>query len=43
VDEFKAQHPAIFKVVPLPKNIGLGPALNEKLKRCAHEYYKLFN
>jgi len=37
VDRFKSQYPNVFKVVPLPENVGLGPALNEGLKHCSHE------
>lgn len=28
------EHPSIFNIVPLEKNVGLGPALNEGLKKC---------
>lgn len=28
------KHPNIFNIVPLKKNLGLGPALNEGLKKC---------
>ncbi|MDR0737559.1 MAG: glycosyltransferase [Prevotellaceae bacterium] len=37
VDNFKQQYPAILKIVPLEKNVGLGPALNEGLKYCSYE------
>lgn len=36
VNEFSAKHPEM-KVVRLPRNGGLGPALNEGLKHCSHE------
>jgi glycosyltransferase involved in cell wall biosynthesis len=37
VDEFKGQYPEVLKVFPLPKNVGLGSALNEGLKHCSYE------
>jgi glycosyltransferase involved in cell wall biosynthesis len=37
VDAFKEKYPSLLKIVPLEKNIGLGPALNEGLKHCSHE------
>lgn len=36
VSEYSARYP-ILKVVPLPKNQGLGKALNEGLKHCSYE------
>lgn len=36
LDEYATKYPAI-KLVPLDKNRGLGLALNEGLKHCAHE------
>ncbi|MEG1954938.1 MAG: glycosyltransferase [Mucinivorans sp.] len=36
VDEFSRHYP-MFKVVPLPYNVGLGMALNEGLKHCSYE------
>jgi glycosyltransferase involved in cell wall biosynthesis len=37
VDKFKKQYPDVLKIVPLEKNVGLGPALNEGLKHCSYE------
>jgi glycosyltransferase involved in cell wall biosynthesis len=37
VDAFKKQYPEVLKVLPLEKNVGLGPALNEGLKHCTYE------
>jgi glycosyltransferase involved in cell wall biosynthesis len=34
---FKNRYPQILKIIPLEKNIGLGPALNEGLKHCSYE------
>lgn len=36
VSEYEKKYPEI-KVVPLPKNVGLGKALNEGLKHCSYE------
>lgn len=36
VEEF-SRHYTMFKVVPLPYNVGLGMALNEGLKHCSYE------
>lgn len=36
LDEFLAKYP-MLKIIPLPKNQGLGKALNEGLKHCSHE------
>jgi glycosyltransferase involved in cell wall biosynthesis len=37
VDTFKEQYSDVLKIVPLEKNVGLGPALNEGLKHCSCE------
>ncbi|NLP46836.1 MAG: glycosyltransferase [Epulopiscium sp.] len=37
VDKYKELFPNIFTVVPLDKNLGLGLALNEGLKKCRNE------
>jgi glycosyltransferase involved in cell wall biosynthesis len=37
VDKFKRQYPEILKILPLPQNLGLGPALNEGLRHCSYE------
>lgn len=34
---YKLKEPNIFTIVPLEKNVGLGKALNEGLKRCRNE------
>ena len=37
IDEMKSLHPDILNVIRLPKNGGLGNALNEGLKHCKNE------
>jgi glycosyltransferase involved in cell wall biosynthesis len=37
VAKFSSQYGDSFKIVPLKKNIGQGPALNEGLKHCSNE------
>ena len=37
IEKFNLKYKDILKVVPLEKNIGQGPALNEGLKFCSHE------
>jgi glycosyltransferase involved in cell wall biosynthesis len=37
IDGFVKKYPQILKVIPLEKNIGQGPALNEGLKYCTYE------
>jgi glycosyltransferase involved in cell wall biosynthesis len=37
IDNFAKKYPEILKVIPLEKNIGQGPALNEGLKHCSYE------
>jgi glycosyltransferase involved in cell wall biosynthesis len=37
IDMFKEKYPQVLKVIPLAKNIGQGPALNEGLKHCSYE------
>jgi glycosyltransferase involved in cell wall biosynthesis len=37
IDRFLDKYKDILKIVPLEKNIGQGPALNEGLKFCSHE------
>ena len=36
VSEFETKLP--LNLVKLPKNLGLGKALNEGLKHCSHDY-----
>jgi len=37
INRYKKQNPELFTIVPLEKNLGLGPALNEGLKKCRNE------
>lgn len=37
IDKYTNQEPRLFTIVPLEKNLGLGLALNEGLKRCRNE------
>ncbi len=37
IDKYKNQEPEMFTIVVLEKNLGLGLALNEGLKRCRNE------
>ncbi len=37
IDHFVSAHPALFEVVALPENVGLGRALNEGLNFCKYE------
>jgi len=37
IDKYTDQEPRLFTIVPLEKNLGLGLALNEGLKRCRNE------
>lgn len=34
--KFRAERPQLFQIVPLEKNGGLGPALNEGMKYCKY-------
>lgn len=38
VSFYKAEIGESLKVIPLPKNVGLGEALNEGLKHCSHQW-----
>lgn len=37
INKYTNQEPGLFTIVPLEKNLGLGLALNEGLKRCRNE------
>jgi glycosyltransferase involved in cell wall biosynthesis len=37
IEIYKTSYP-ILRIITLPENIGLGPALNEGLKHCSYEY-----
>ena len=37
IDKYTNQEPEIFTIVPLEKNLGLGLALNEGLKKCRND------
>ncbi len=37
ISYYESRYPDIFTIVPLEKNVGLGRALNEGLKRCRNE------
>lgn len=37
LQNYQLSYPAIFNIVPLPKNVGLGRALNAGLKKCKNE------
>ena len=36
LEKFRAERPQLFQIVPLEKNGGLGPALNEGMKYCKY-------
>ena len=36
LEVFRAERPQLFQIVPLEKNGGLGPALNEGMKYCKY-------
>jgi glycosyltransferase involved in cell wall biosynthesis len=37
VDKYVTSYPETLKVIPLPRNLGLGAALSEGLQHCSHE------
>lgn len=37
IDEYCVKSPGLFKVIPLEKNVGLGPALNYGIQRCQND------
>lgn len=37
IERYDTMHPGIIKLVPLPKNVGLGPALAEGILHCTYE------
>ena len=37
IERFSTLYPALFKIVPLEKNVGLGPALNSGLENCSND------
>lgn len=37
IDRYTYAYPELFRVVPLARNVGLGKALNEGLKRCTYD------
>lgn len=38
IEEFENNYPKLFHIVPLEKNVGLGPALAVGLRNCSYEY-----
>lgn len=38
IDKFKSEYPSVFKTVPLPENVGLGPALKRGVEECSNEF-----